>query len=689
MLFSTRWLKRYVETPDSVDELAELLTRCGMVVDDQAAHGDDVVFDLDIPSNRVDAMNHLGVAREIATSLRTELRPPESDLAEEDPPAETLSSVTIEDLEGCPRYGARLVRGVKIAPSPAWMAGLLEAIGLRPLNNIADITNFVLWEMGHPLHAFDLHELGEERIVVRRARSGERLVTLDGIERELVVEDLVIADAQRPVALAGVMGGAESAISERSTDVLLEGAWFDPRSVRRTARRLNLHTDASHRFERSPAYDGMVAALERAASLIAEIAGGAVARGLIDVAGDLPEPATAELRTERLRGLLGVEVAEGDVEEILSRLGFTVEATDAGFAVGIPSYRSDVRREEDLVEEVARHYGYDRFPATLPPIVSTEKAGTAEVLGERHLKRLCSAAGFREAMSSSLCAAADQAFFLEPGQETVAIANPISENLAVLRAHLVPGLLAATAHNVNRGQADLQLFEVGKRFLGPVVEDGVEERWALALAATGQRGRHWNGEEAGLDLFDLKGAIDLISGRQGWPAWDWQPADRPGLRSGNAAALTAHDSSGNPLATGWAGMVSQQVASGFDLEQRVWVAELDIDKLLSMRLPTPQYRPVPRFPGGVRDLALLLPDATAYTEVATTVKATAEGAELPLAGVEVVEIYRGDEIPPGHRSLTLRFTYRSDDRTLRAEEIDAAHQALTDALESDLNAQRR
>jgi len=688
MYFSAAWLARYVELPGTIDDLADLLTRCGMVVDEQRPHGGDTVFDLDIPSNRVDAMNHVGVAREIATSQRVDLAMPEDAVEERGDAVDRLTSVQIEDLQGCPRYCARLIRGVKVGPSPPWLAALLEAIGLRPLNNVADITNFVLWELGHPLHAFDFDRLGERRIVVRRARAGEKLVTLDDIERTLAPEDVVIADADTPVALGGIMGGAGSAISDASSTVLLEGAWFDPAAIRATAQRLNMHTDASHRFERSPAYDGMLAALDRAAALVVELAGGELAPGTIDEHGDLPEPTTAVLRRERLRGLLGIDVEPHDIEDILTRLGFTVSAQDDGYRVAVPSYRPDVTREEDLIEEVGRHIGYDTLPATLPVIRAVQEAGTAEVLGERRLKRCLYAAGCHEAMSSSLSSAAEQRLFLPAGDEPVALGNPISESLGVLRAHIVPGLLAGVAHNVNHGQTSLRLFEVGRCFQGPLTDDGLSERWGLGIVLSGaRRPSHWEGEGGTLDFFDLKGIVDGFSRQMAWPEWQWSSGEHAGLQQGTTAQLHAEDDGSR--ASGWAGKLDPATAAHFGIEVDVWLAELDVDTLLSRPHPTARFEPVSRYPGGTRDVALVLPRSVEWATVAATARSEAAAADLPLAQVSLVEIYEGEEIPADSRGMTLRFLFRAADRTLTAEEMDAAQRRLVDSLQKNCHARRR
>ena len=688
MLFSSNWLARYVELPEETSHLAELLTRCGMVVEDIRSHSDGALLDLDIPSNRVDAMNHYGLAREIATARRSDLQAPEILVNESDPATDQLTAIAIDDLNGCPRYTARLIRGVKVEPSPQWLANLIESIGLRPLNNVADITNFVLWELGHPLHAFDFDRLVDHQIVVRRARKSESFVALDHIEHNLTSSDLVIADGQRPVALAGVIGGAETSITNDTVNVLIEGAWFDPATVRATAHRLNLHTDASHRFERSPAHDGMLLAIDRAASLIQEIGGGALSRGTVDVVGTLPEPVNTTLRQTRLKGLLGIEVPSSEVEEILTRLGFSLAAKTGGYDVGVPSFRPDVTREEDLIEEVGRHNGYDRLPATLPVVRSIQDSGTPEIFGEQRLKQSLVAAGCREIMSSSLSSLLEQSGFVGQVEDLVSINNPISEELSVLRAHLVPGLLRAVAHNLNHGQTSLRLFEVGRCFAGPLTDDGVTEYWSMAIALTGsQRRDHWKDVSTPVDFYDLKGIVEHVTKQMAWPKWQWGAGKSPGIDQ-SATALIRNGAGGN-IPAGWAGRISADTAQTFDIDAEVWVVELNIDKPIGLPHPTTPYRPVSRFPGGSRDVALVLPEGSNYGVVETTVRVAAAEAMLPLAGITLIEIYKGDEIPPGHRGMTLRFTFRAADRTLTAAEIEAGQKKLVDTLSKKLGARQR
>jgi phenylalanyl-tRNA synthetase beta chain len=432
----------------------------------------------------------------------------------------------------------------------------------------------------------------------------------------------------------------------------------------------------------------MLAALDRAAALVVEIAGGELAPNTLDVVGTLPDPVTTELRVERLQALLGIEVAPDDIEDILSRLGFSPTANDGSYTVAVPSFRPDVTREEDLIEEVGRHIGYDRLPATLPVIRSAEEAGTDEVLGEWRLKHRLSAAGCHEAMSSSLSSAAEQSLFVADADDLVRLGNPISETLGVLRAHIAPGLLAAVAHNVNHGQSSLRLFEVGRCFTGPLTDDGITECWGLGIVLSGERrAPHWEGAGGAADFFDLKGIIDGVTHRMAWPSWEWTAGERKGLLPGATALLQCSDE--GSTAHGWAGRLSAEAAAHFGIEVDVWVAEIDIDDLLSRPHPTARYEPASRFPGGVRDVALVLPRDVSYATVERVARRTADDDAIPLADLSLVEVYRGDEIPAESRGMTLRFLFRAADRTLTAEEIDRGQRRLVDSLIRHCDAQRR
>ena len=684
MRFSTNWLRDYVDVPPDQRELVSALSMLGLVVDDATPRGEDLQLDLDIPSNRPDVMNHFGVARELAATLEVEYRPPRAGVDEGSTSAASLAAVEIEDAAACPRYAARVIVGVSVEPSPPWLCERLEAIGLRPVNNVADVTNFVLWEMGHPLHAFDLDKLSGAKVIVRRARDGERLTTLDSIERRLVPADLVIADAQRPVALAGVMGGADTAIEPGAQRLLLEGALFEPTTVRRMAKRHGTQTDASHRFERGLAFDGMLAALDRAAALIADVAGGEVCSGRLDVFAEEPAPRVLELRTSRVERLLGAAIDRDSIAGLLRRLSFEVTERGDDLRVTIPSWRGDVQREVDLIEEVARLYGYDRLVPTLPTLrhqsVSAAEAGRSR--SERRLKRLCTSLNFWEAMTFTFTSETAQRPFRAPGVELVPLAKPLSESMAVLRPRLGPGLLSAIAHNLNHGVPGVRLFELGRCF--EPGEDKIVERSHLALVACGPaKPRNWASDSRPFDFSDLSGALATLTQRMKWPALSLHPEEAPGFQSGACAGLTVAD---RDRSIGTAGRVANEAAEAFGIDIPVWLAEIDVDDLLQRVPAIDEVNPLPRFPAAERDLSLLLRTEVSYAALAASLE---ELDHLPLETHELVDVYVGDDLPAGHRSLTLRLVYRAAERTLTSEEIEDAHQAVVDHLQASLGASQR
>src|ERR1041384_6760099 len=464
MFISYEWLKELTETRLSPDELRERLTMVGLAIDAVEQHGSDAVLDVEVPSNRPDCLSHVGIAREVAVIENGQMRLPAGEQIKTEGRAESLTAVEIKDPDLCPRYAARLVRGVKIGPSPDWLPKRLETIGQRPINNVADITNYVLHELGQPLHAFDFAKLGGHRIVVRRAAPGEKLKTLDGVERTLTGDMLVIADAEKPVALAGIMGGEDSEISTHTTDVLIESAYFDPHSVRLTARQLGMDTEASRRFERGADCEGVLRAQQRCVELICELAGGVATEDAIDV---YPRPLSeriVSLRPERVTQLTSLVVAPEEIHRILVGLGFQPVSQNS---FKVPSWRIDVAQEEDLVEEVARHTGYDKIGSELPPSNCSGEYQPSE-MKQRSLRRALNAFGFDEAISYSFIQQ-ETRFELIPSltgheNDQPQLANPIIEDAAWMRSTLLPGLLTAVRHNFNHGIRDVRLFEIGRIF---------------------------------------------------------------------------------------------------------------------------------------------------------------------------------------------------------------------------------
>lgn len=685
MRISFNWLKEMVETDLGPREIAERLTMAGLAVDTMEEEGGDVLFEFDITSNRPDALSHLGIAREVAALAGGKLHVPRAELHESETPASDLASVEILDADLCPRYSARVIRGVKVGPSPDWLVARLEALGMRSINNVADVTNYVLLEQGHPLHAFDYDTLSGRKIVVRRAREGERLVTLEKLasgdeyrELELDAGMLVIADAEAPVALAGIKGGRGTGITESTTNVLLESAYFQPASVRRTARALKLDTDASHRFERGADYNATVRAIDRTAALIAEVAGGEVCRGVVDA---YPEPIVRTpipLRRSRAESLLGIEVPFDRMVTSLRALGFAVEPyrdTEELLAVA-PSHRVDVTLEEDLVEEVARVIGYDTIPATLPGW-----GGSGEYLaGEERRRRVRTALvglGFDEAISISFVERDLDDTFVSgeldsDGDGRVDLLNPVLDHKPRMRVSLVTGLVEAFETNLKHGNRSVRLFEIGKRFLPDGEAGRPEERETLGLLVSGTIGEQDYRVRREADFYDLKGAVEEVLDALRIDSFTFERAGVEYLHRGQAASIVR-----DGMVLGVFGRLSPVVEAGRKLKQPVFIAEIALDRLLEIGTSPVAYRRLPRYPSVVRDVSVLVSRSVAYAELIEAVRAL----DLDdLVDISLYDIFTGGKLPEGHHSVTLRATFRSDERTLTDEEVSTSHAKIVDEL---------
>src|SRR6266446_4331347 len=544
MLISYNWLRELTDTKLSSQELRERLTNVGLAVDAVAEHDGDFVLDVEVPSNRGDCLSHVGIARELATIEMSRISDLRSEIRISQGKTRDFAAVEIRDTDLCPRYAARIVRGVKISPSPEWLRKRLEVLGQRPINNVADITNYVLHELGQPLHAFDLAKLTENRIIVRRAEKDETITTLDGVERSLDKEMLVIADAKRPVAVAGVMGGEDSEISNTTTDVLIESAYFDPASVRRTAKLLGLHTEASHRFERGTDPEGVLQAQERCVALICEIAGGVATGDALDVYAIRKDEKIISLRPERVEAISSLSVSTAEMIRILKSLGFNLsEEATPKLTFTVPSWRHDVAIEEDLIEEVARHTGFERIGTELPPSSLSGEYHSTE-RRKRALRRSLSALGFDEAINLSFIELTND-FELIPEfvgvseNNLVTLTNPIIEEASRMRQTLLPGLLNSIRHNINHGIRDVSLFELGRLFAANEPGELPLEREAFALAATGSAMNANRAQaERELDFFDLKGALESAVEAMNLPPLDFEMAEVKHLRSGQSAAIS-------------------------------------------------------------------------------------------------------------------------------------------------------
>ncbi|TAM45274.1 MAG: phenylalanine--tRNA ligase subunit beta [Acidobacteria bacterium] len=672
MKFSLAWLRDHLEGTASADELAAKLTAAGMNVELRERDGDDEVFDVDVTANRPDAMNHRGLAREAAAAGCGTLKPLATAVVEGAVVVGDLAKVTVEDAAGCPRYCARVVRGVKVAPSPAWLARRLERCGVRPVNNVVDATNYVLLDVGQPLHAFDLALLAGHEIRVRRARPGEAITTLDGVGRSLAADDLVIADAARAVGVAGVMGAANSEISDATTDVLIESATFDPRRVRATARRLGLKTEASHRFERGTDRAMARTAADLAAKLIARLAGGEVAAGVLDSDPEMPAPREIAFSLARLSAFVGCAIPAEFAVQVLAALELAPRRAGDAVTCTVPPWRMDLELAEDVYEEVLRHFGYENVPAELPlaAVKPGRRLGTWP-LTERARDALAgvgAAEAFTYAFVSAEVETAAAASPLAQRGGAVAVANPLSARLAVMRRSLLAGLAEAAAGNLRRGADSVLLGEVGRVFFAR--DGGVAEEERLALALAGSVGG-WDAVRAA-DFLDLKGAVEAVLSELGVTGTQWRPAAAAVLAAGEGAEVVQD---GRVIAV--AGRLADDAA--FDLPAPVWVAEIDLAAAAAARVPA--FEPLPRYPAVAADLTVRHALSLSYAELAAAV--TAAGPAW-LESVAPVVRYRGEGVAPDEVKTTVRLTYRHPERSLTQDEVNAAHFALMDRLGREL-----
>jgi len=681
MEFSLSWLADYVDLPADPYALAKRLTAAGLAVEGVTAHDGDTVIDVDITTNRPDCMNHFGLAREISTIYGHPLRRPTAAPAESSERTRDAARVTVEDSEGCPRFVARVVRGVKIGPSPDWLRRRLESIGLRSINNVVDVTNFILWELGQPLHAYDLNKLAGHELVVRRARPGERLTTLDGAERELDPEMLVIADVERATGLAGVMGGGDSEVTDSTRDILIEGAHFDRRRVRVAARRLGMHTDASHRFERGADPEMCAVAVARAAALIAEMAGGTVLAGEIDErAPGRSWHRHGHLHLAKLDAFAGAEVPPADAERWLTGLGFAVDrSAGASWKVTVPSWRFydfQPRPEpphevypQDLYEEVLRMFGLDNIPAALPGIPGADAPKPAYQIRRERVRRQLAASGYVETVHFAFLDPARDAAFpsLRPEAKPLRLANPLSEQYSVLRRSLAPNLVETARFNQRRGLAAVRMFEIATVFYETAPGEIPDQPEHVGLVCGGRVGSPWQ-RELELDFFDLKGTVEALAADFGI-ALEFRPAELPGLLAGNSAELLREGE-----VVGYLGRVEEE--EGYPL----YVAELATgalaggDPSLAIAIPS-------RYPGISADYTLTHSLEIPWAEI--------DGAIAGLASPELVSWelkvrYRGQGgqgVPEGAVNTTVSFHYNARERSLTQEEVNARQAALTQELE--------
>jgi len=675
MRVSLNWISDYLDTPCDPAEAVARWTAAGFPEDGRDDLPGDTVIDAEVTSNRPDCLSHVGLARELTAALGTPLNLPELDPGQgSGDPADKLTSVTIDAPDLCPMFTARVIRGVKVGPSPDWLAGRLEALGLRPINNVADITNYVMLELGQPLHAFDLNKLAEQRIVVRRAKRGEKFEAINHETYELRDDMLVIADAQRAVGIAGVMGGVDTEVTEATTDVLIEAARFIPLNIRRTARALKLSSDASFRFERGVDPLGVDQASRRAARLILDLAGGTLAPGVVSV-GDTGAPnRPIALRLSRCNQLLGTELSLDEVAGMLDRLGLDPQRDAEAQALTCtpPSFRLDLHREVDLIEEVARCHGlanidtHDKMPVVVRPVQNPVKADQA-------IREVLVAHGYHEAVTPSLIAESAGEPFLASREQGVALVDERRKAEPLLRPSLLPSLLLCRKRNQDVGNDGVKLFEVASSWTRPSGEKIDEQKTVTLLADAG--------EDIGLALRGLRGAVEeLLETLAGHGVkLTLERTDASGYEAALAVRID-----GESLGT--AGLLEAGLTDAFDLQGRCVAAELDHPALVSLYPPHRAVGSLPRYPGIDRDLSVVVDESVTWAQVAGEVHAAEpEGLER----LSFVGVYRGKPIEKGNKSVTLRMRFRNEQRTLRHEEVDPQVAAVTDRLKEHCGAQLR
>jgi phenylalanyl-tRNA synthetase beta chain len=679
MKISVDWIQNYIDIDLPVSRLIEVLDNIGLLIEDWEERNGDVILDVETYANRPDTLGHMGIARELAAALGLSVKEQRLSLAEINKDISDLIDVQIWDDDLCPRYSGMVVKDIEVGPSPDWLTKKLEAMGLNPINNVVDVTNYVLFATAQPIHAFDLDKIAGKKIIVRRAKQGEKLLSLEEKEVNLTSEMLVIADEEKPVALAGVIGGENTAVSDSTKNVFIESAYFDPVSVRKTSKMTGIQTDAAYRFERGADVSFSPEAARLAASLFSRF-GGKVCRGLVDVYPKPRKIKTIILRSHRVSSLLGVDIESGFIEKILTALGFQIEKKQAGiWQVKIPSFRIDVEREADLVEEIARFYGYEKIPIQLPPLRSLEPILDPKKEKIEALRQLLFHYGFDEVVNFSFIDPEKEEKFT-PGLQAIPIRNPISTKAALLRTTLLEGLLENVVWNINRGAEGVHIFEIGNVFR--MDNESYRENLMLSMIMTGSVGeRHWKEKNQEAGFFHLKGTCESLLSHLRYGSCAFQEEVHPHYQEGRSLAMHIKGEG-----IGWLGSVDQEILDAYLLKQEVWAAEIDLSLLFQKQTQTFQYAAVAKYPGVTRDVSFIGAKNVSFEEI----KVALEKLHLPyLEKFTLYDRFVGSSIPQDKVSLSFRFIFRRPDRTLQADEVDIFQEKIIDSFKTRFQFQLR
>ena len=686
MKINIDWLSDYVEIKESPQELADALTMAGLEVEGIEEVQGHTVLEVGVTPNRPDWLCHLGVAREVAAIFDRELVLPSTELEEAGPDVQALTSIEIDDPQGCSRYSGKVLLGIEMGQAPDDIKARLESIGIRSISNVVDATNYVMMEMGQPLHAFDYNRLAENRIVVRKATPGEVMETLDEQKRELTDSDLLICDGLGPVAIAGIMGGFNSEVSDGTKDLLLESACFDPPMIRRSAKRLGLSTEASYRFERGTDPKGTVTAVDRLAFLIQKWAGGEVCQGTWDAHPRPEETMTVPFSMERVNAFLGLDIPEKEAISALEKLELAPQKGSGkknkdSWTVTVPGFRLDIYREEDIIEEVARIYGYDRIPVTMPTGRTVPvKADPLEAL-QAGVRRSLEGQGFSEAITYSFISREEiDELGLGGGPDPVALINPISEDMTVMRPSVLPGLLRALRTNLSRRADEVRLYETGRVFLPCPDCELPEERLRVAGVMAGDRSsKSWYRGREESNFFDAKGVVESVLDSLGVGNLDFKEIQIPYLQPGQAAWVMAGETSLGVVGTIHPGLKDRYRVKGW-----AGMFELDLHHLASVETRR-TYSSIPQYPRVLRDLAVVVKSSIPSNEMEAYIFSAAQD----LASVELFDLYQGKGVPEDSRSVAWSLTFQSSERTLTDDEVDASMNKIIAALEKNFGAKLR
>lgn len=682
MKFTYSWLKDYVDIKLKPQELAEKFTMAGLEIESVEQTDGEWVFQAEVTTNRPDWLSIIGIAREAAAITGSSLRAvyhkpvlPRNDALKAD--------IQILDIQGCPRYTGRIISNVNVGPSPDWLKKRVQSIGLRPVNNIVDITNFVLFETGQPLHAFDLDKLKGKKIIVRRAKENEEIIAIDGSKKKLNQGVLVIADEKSPVAIAGIMGGKDTEVMAATKNILLESAYFDPVITRRASKALGLSSESSYRFERNVDYEGVKTASDRATALILQSAGGSAGK-FVDIAKKKYSPVKVSVRTQRVNDLLGIEIPSKEIVKILNSLGLVLsDMNKTKLTFSIPSWRRDLNKEIDLIEEIIRIYGYDRIPVAQPRQIEISDRVFMPALFEfqGNVRDALIAFGLNEVLTYSLTDKdTDEMFQEQASKSAIRIGNPLGPRLAVLRTNLIAGILGAARWNLNRNINDVKLFEISSVYFS-VYNAGAEEKNCLAICISGNRADNWQDSAKPADFYYLKGIVEGLFAKLGIENYQIAASDGRIFDIPQSAQILV-----NAKTAGFFGKVSPQLLAKMDIDKDCFVCQLSLDELLGHKKTEKKFSALPKFPAVYRDISMLTKQGTSCDRITALIKNT---AGTLLVDIKLFDVYSGERIPKGHRSFAYRLTYQSPDKTLTDKEVDTVHSNILAALKENLDVQIR